>query len=320
MTYVCIEVLVVVALPFFSQAIFKKHFKENPYFRNKLFENSTQYFAESMSMCSSHCGQCCECFGFNVINKTCRVPVSCDPGVISGKEDGWIYFTEHVTDEFKTCSDLYMAGYCASGFYTIYPWDKEEPHYRPVEVYCDMKTNDEGWTAIQKRIAGSVDFNRIWEEYKIGFGIPQEGYWIGNDAINQLTKDRNLTLYLSITLMNNTRLYQIYESFSIADETNQYRLHLGGETHGTLGDSLVDTANTGKTNRNLPGMAFSTPDRDNDPSSSFNCALSFKGGWWFNRCYLAFLNGRWAPNVWQTPWYPTVMTESEVKETRMMIR
>lgn len=97
MTYVCIEVLVVVALPFFSQAIFKKHFKEKPYFRNKLFEHSTQYFAESMSMCSSHCGQCCECFGFNVINKTCRVPVSCDPGVISGKEDGWIYFTEHVT-------------------------------------------------------------------------------------------------------------------------------------------------------------------------------------------------------------------------------
>lgn len=97
MTYVCIEVLLVVALLSFSQAIFKKHFKENPYFRNKLFEHTTQYFAESVSMCSSHCGQCCECFGFNVINKTCRVPVSCDPGVISGQEDGWIYFTEHVT-------------------------------------------------------------------------------------------------------------------------------------------------------------------------------------------------------------------------------
>lgn len=97
MTYVCIEVLLVVTLPSFSQAIFKKHFKENPYFRNKLFEHSTQYFAESVTMCSSHCGQCCECFGFNVINKTCRVPVSCDPGVISGQEDGWIYFSEHVT-------------------------------------------------------------------------------------------------------------------------------------------------------------------------------------------------------------------------------
>lgn len=65
-------------------------------------------------------------------------------------------------------------------------------------------------------------------------------------------------------------------------------------------------------------MAFSTPDRDNDPSSSFNCALSFKGGWWFNRCYLGYLNGRWAPNVWQTPWYPTVMTELEVKETQRL--
>lgn len=85
------------SIAIFSQAIFKKHFKENPYFRNNLFEHTTQYFAESVSMCSSHCGQCCECFGFNVINKTCRVPVSCDPGVILGKEDGWIYFTEHVT-------------------------------------------------------------------------------------------------------------------------------------------------------------------------------------------------------------------------------
>lgn len=97
MTSVCIKVLLVVALTSFSQAIFKKHFKENPYFRNKLFETFTQYNAESVSMCSSHCGQCCECFGFNVINRTCRVPVSCDPGVVSGQEDGWIYFSEHVT-------------------------------------------------------------------------------------------------------------------------------------------------------------------------------------------------------------------------------
>lgn len=315
----CIKVLLVVALTSFSQAIFKKHFKENPYFRNKLFETFTQYNAESVSMCSSHCGQCCECFGFNVINRTCRVPVSCDPGVVSGQEDGWIYFSEHVTDELKTCSDLYTAGYCASGFYTIYPWGKEEQR-RPGVVYCDMKTNGGGWTAIQKRISGSVYFNRNWDEYKIGFGIPEEGYWLGNDAIHQLTKENNLTLYLSITLMNNTRLYQIYEAFSIADETNQYRLCLGGETQGTLGDSLVDTASTGKTSRNLPGMAFSTADRDNDPATSFNCALSFKGGWWFNRCYLGYLNGQWAPNVWQTPWYPTVMTASEVKETRMMIK
>ena len=33
------------------------------------------------------------------------------------------------------------------------------------------------------------------------------------------------------------------------------------------------------------GMKFSTFDRDNDKSvtGNFNCAKSWKGGWWFNK-------------------------------------
>lgn len=85
------------SIAIFFAGYIQEAFQREPLLQKQTFENSTQYFAESMSMCSSHCGQCCECFGFNVINKTCRVPVSCDPGVILGKEDGWIYFTEHVT-------------------------------------------------------------------------------------------------------------------------------------------------------------------------------------------------------------------------------
>ena len=49
---------------------------------------------------------------------------------------------------------------------------------------------------------------------------------------------------------------------------------------GTAGDSLGYHA----------GSAFSTKDRDNDQTSG-NCAASFKGGWWFNSCVTASLNG-----------------------------
>ena len=49
---------------------------------------------------------------------------------------------------------------------------------------------------------------------------------------------------------------------------------------GTAGDSLSYHA----------GSAFSTKDRDNDKNSA-NCAVNNKGGWWFNSCVTASLNG-----------------------------
>ena len=37
-------------------------------------------------------------------------------------------------------------------------------------------------------------------------------------------------------------------------------------------------------------MQFSTKERDND-LSSINCAVRHKGGWWYNQCSWANLNG-----------------------------
>lgn len=43
---------------------------------------------------------------------------------------------------------------------------------------------------------------------------------------------------------------------------------------------------------NHNGMPFSTYDHDAD-DSPLNCALQYKGGWWYNHCLIANLNGRY---------------------------
>ncbi|XP_061176985.1 fibroleukin-like [Saccostrea echinata] len=193
-----------------------------------------------------------------------------------------------------------------------------------------METMDGGWTAIQKRVNGSLSFDRTWAEYKNGFGSPEQDVWVGNDVIHQLTKENSSSLYVSITLQNGTTLYEMYDRFSVSIETEKYQLFLAGPATGTLGkciqakflklgDSMLITL---PSNRELSGMYFSTPDRDNDGRDIGSCAAlpNRRGGWWFNDCHYAFLNGQWSPGFWRRPWYPTVMSGTTVKETLMLIR
>ncbi|XP_061190379.1 fibroleukin-like [Saccostrea echinata] len=179
-----------------------------------------------------------------------------------------------------------------------------------------METMDGGWTAIQKRVDGSLDFDRNWADYKDGFGSPELDFWIGNEVIHQLTKGHKSSLYVSVTSVNLGKLYELYEEFSVSSEAEKYQLFLGGNATGTLGDQML---NTGRSDNDLSGMYFSTPDRDNDQNQE-NCASHNKGGWWFNYCHKAYLNGPWSPDRWIYPWKPPITYGKYVNKTFMMIR
>ncbi|XP_062574518.1 angiopoietin-2-like [Saccostrea cucullata] len=138
----------------------------------------------------------------------------------------------------------------------------------------------------------------------------------GKDVIHQLTKGKISNLYISITLVDGRKLYELYEQFSVSNEADNYQLFLAGTASGTLGDSMMHTDTS---SGDLSGMKFTTSDRDNDMSTR-NCATYFKGGWWFNNCYRAFLNGAWTPDSWINPWYPMVRSGESIKETVMMIK
>ncbi|XP_062576269.1 fibroleukin-like [Saccostrea cucullata] len=105
----------------------------------------------------------------------------------------------------------------------------------------------------------------------------------------------------------------MYDRFSVSDEAGKYQLFLAGPASGSLGDCMLDT---GVSTTDLSGMSFSTPDRDNDRYSGGNCASMYHGGWWFNACYWAFLNGPWSSSKWNF----LEGAGTSVRETTMLIK
>lgn len=93
------------------------------------------------------------------------------------------------------------------------------------QVYCDQETAGGGWTVIQRRKDGSVDFYRGWQDYKNGFGELTGEFWLGLDNIHQLTRYGKQN-YLRVDLEN--VLFAEYSNFAVDNETNKYKLTVGG--------------------------------------------------------------------------------------------
>jgi len=181
---------------------------------------------------------------------------------------------KNATKASKNCAELYKSGQRISGVYTIDPDGSGA-----FDVFCDQATDGGGWTVFQKRIDGSVNFYRGWADYKNGFGNLNGEFWLGLDKINRLTRTKN-RLRVDLEDTTGKTAYAEYDMFAVTSERTKYQLSIGTYT-GTAGDSLSGHR----------GYPFTTKDQDNDSSSGSNCAVSFKGAWWYTSCHASNLNG-----------------------------
>ncbi|XP_039670975.1 microfibril-associated glycoprotein 4-like isoform X2 [Perca fluviatilis] len=211
------------------------------------------------------------------------------------------------------CSDIYHNDNSRpSGVYTIYPIGATSA----VQVYCDMVSEGGRWTVFQKRMDGTVNFYRGWDQYKTGFGIAAGEYWLGLESLYHLTLKRKYELLVDMEDFEGNKVFARYSSFSIDPESYGYKLSVSGFINGGAGDSLSYSN----------GQKFSTFDKDQD-SYSGNCARSFLGAFWYSSgCHYTNPNGvyRWGAdstvNAVGVDWYHWKGFNYSLKSISMKIR
>jgi len=177
---------------------------------------------------------------------------------------------------------------------------------------CKTRFNEGLWVMIQQRGPhGNPEnyFARPLAEYVRGFGDPNKEFWLGLDKLRQLTA-AGAKLRIELETFEGQTIFASYSSFRVEGE--DFRIQVGGY-EGTAGDPMrIDN-----------GMAFSTMDQDKDQWTGDCSKTRGSGGWWFNGCGLANLNGiNFGENVNSYDgilWYFYARDNRSFKSARMMI-
>lgn len=86
------------------------------------------------------------------------------------------------TGPFRDCFQVHQAGHTTSGMYLL----KTDSSDRLVQAWCEHGLDNGGWTVLQRRRDGSVNFFRNWENYKVSIcpsvllspGLLWDGYTV----------------------------------------------------------------------------------------------------------------------------------------------
>uniref|UniRef100_A0A3Q1BM50 Tenascin C n=1 Tax=Amphiprion ocellaris TaxID=80972 RepID=A0A3Q1BM50_AMPOC len=206
----------------------------------------------------------------------------------------------------RDCSQALLNGDTSPGLYTIYLGGDES---QPLQVYCDMSTDGGGWIVFLRRQSGRLEFFRNWKNYTAGFGDMNDEFWLGLSNLHKITAGGQYELRVDLRDKGETA-YAQYDKFSVSEPRTRYKVHVGGYS-GTAGDSMTYHH----------GRPFSTYDHDNDIAVT-NCALSYKGAFWYKNCHRVNLMGRYGDNSHSkgVNWFHWKGHEHSIEFAEMKIR
>ena len=231
---------------------------------------------------------------------------------------------------FSDCADIlkHHTRGKASGLFEVNLGQGQDT--RVVEVYCDQSGFMGGWLLVQQRETGQQNFNRSWAEYRQGFGsVDAQGrgeMWLGNHNLHLLTNRSESMLRVELEDWEGGVAMAQY-SVRVGSEEEGFRLeasHYEGEAGDALGGAGPLLSHT--------GMRFSTADRDQDSWGEGSCAELYGGGWWYNNCLAANLNGVYYRGKYDPEsnspyevengvvWTPYKPADYSLKRVRMSIR
>jgi len=146
---------------------------------------------------------------------------------------------------------------------------------------CHIRYQERQWVIFQRR--GQYNnpedyFARDLGDYVSGFGDPSKEFWLGLDKLVSLTSE-GAELLVELETFEGHKIQAKYSGFQVSGP--EFRLYVSGYS-GNAGNALrIDN-----------GMAFSARDSDRDQWEG-DCSMTRGGGgWWYNGCGLANLNGR----------------------------
>jgi hypothetical protein len=141
------------------------------------------------------------------------------------------------------------------------------------------------WIIIHELYDKTFNWNRPWNDFKIGFGQLGLNYWFGLEKLHQLTAAVPCKVRMDFRLTSQSTIQFIQMAvFSIGDEASHYQLAWSGMTvsDASITDSLFKHPETYHN-----GLTFSTYDNNRafDIGNYQPCPSLQGGGWWFKDCY-----------------------------------